>query len=33
MKLKDIKDKLPKEGTILKDLKERIPFQMNKIKL
>ena len=40
MKLKDIKDKfpkVPKDGTILKDIKkdikEIIPFQMNKIKV
>lgn len=33
MKLKDIKDKFPKEGILLKDLKEKIPFQMNKIKV
>ena len=41
MKLKDIlpkdgmslKDILPKEGAILKDLKEKMPFQMGKIKV
>ena len=33
MLLKDIKGKFPKEGAILKDLKEKMPFQPNKIKV
>ena len=33
MLLKDLKEKFPKDNAIIRDIKEKMPFQPNKIKV